>query len=427
MHYSDELIEEVKYRNDIVDVIGQYVTLKRSGNNYFGLCPFHNERSGSFSVSPSKQMFYCFGCGEGGNVLSFIMKIEKISFLEAVKMLAERRGVVLPQQNESLKEKRIRHKRSKLLEMNKEAANYCACQLLSKNGEKGLSYLRKRGVSDEVISRFGIWYSNDLVKYLHLKGYSYDLMIEVGLAAHTERYGTYDKFWNRIMFPIYDVNSRVIGFCGRTIEKDKPIFLYSPESPVLDKRRSLYGLNIAKRSKEKYMILCEGFMDVITMHGYGFDMAVGTLGISFTMQQAYLLKKYTDTVIIAFDSDSAGISHTLKCIEVLKKAGMKCKVLDLHPYIDPDDFLRNAGKEVLQERINHAQNPFFFEIAQKEKNFNMGDPGSKTEFYRYISGKLCEFTEPIERGNYIEAVARKYSINHEWLKELVNQMSMYVE
>ncbi|MBE5843860.1 MAG: DNA primase [Butyrivibrio sp.] len=427
MRYSDEIIEEVRSRNDIVDVIGQYVSLKRTGANYVGLCPFHNEKSPSFSVSPSKQMFYCFGCRVGGNVFSFLMKYDNLTFGEAVKVLADRSGVKLPEQDESPEAKRMRDKKATLFEINKEAAKYYVYQLKSPNGAKGLSYFKDRALTDETIAHFGLGYSNgassDLVKYLKSKGYSDALIIEAGLASHDEKYGTHDKFWNRVMFPILDANSKVIGFGGRVMGDGKPKYLNSPETPIFDKSRNLFGLNYAKNARAGYIIICEGYMDVIAMHQAGFNMAVASLGTAFTPQQAHLLKRYTDTVILSYDSDGAGTSAALRGIQILKEAGLKGKVLNLKPYKDPDEFIKNEGREAFEERIKKAENPFFFEIAVKEREYDMSDPAAKTEFHRYIGSKLCEFTEAVERENYLQAVAARYAIGADDLHKLVANMA----
>ncbi len=423
MRYSDEIIEEVRSRNDIVDVIGQYVSLKRAGANYVGLCPFHNEKSPSFSVSPSKQMFYCFGCRVGGNVFSFLMKYDNLTFGEAVRALAERSGIKLPEQDESPEAKKMRDKKATLFEINKEAAKYYVYQLKSPNGAKGLSYFKDRALSDETIAHFGLGYSNgassDLVKYLKGRGYSDAQIIEAGLASHDEKYGTHDKFWNRVMFPILDVNSKVIGFGGRVMGDGKPKYLNSPETPIFDKSRNLFGLNYARNARCGYIIICEGYMDVIAMHQAGFNMAVASLGTAFTPQQAHLLKRYTDTVILSYDSDGAGTSAALRGIQILKEAGLKGKVLNLKPYKDPDEFIKNEGKEAFEERIKKAENPFFFEISTKEKEFDMSDPAAKTEFHRFIGTKLCEFSEAVERENYLEAVAARYAIGVDDLHKLV--------
>ncbi|WP_026492610.1 DNA primase [Butyrivibrio sp. XPD2002] len=423
MRYSDEIIEEVRSRSDIVDIIGQYVSLKRSGVNYVGLCPFHNEKSPSFSVSPSKQMFYCFGCRVGGNVFSFLMKYDNLTFGEAMKTLAERAGVKLPEEDESPQAKMMRDKRQTMLEINKEAAKYYVYQLKTPQGEKGLKYFKDRALSDETIRKFGLGFANvtsdDLVKYLRSKGYKDATIIESGLASFDEKYGTHDKFWNRVMFPILDANSKVIGFGGRVMGDGKPKYLNSPETMVFDKSRNLFGLNYAKNARAGYIIICEGYMDVIAMHQAGFNMAVASLGTAFTPQQANLLKRYTDLVILSYDSDGAGTSAALRGIEILKEAGLKGKVLNLKPYKDPDEFIKNEGREAFEERIKKAENPFFFEISVKEKEFDMSDPAEKTEFHRYIGKKLCEFTEAVERENYLEAVAQRYMISADDLHKLV--------
>jgi DNA primase len=423
MRYSDEIIEEVRSRSDIVDIIGQYVSLKRSGANYVGLCPFHNEKSPSFSVSPSKQMFYCFGCRVGGNVFSFLMKYDNLTFGEAMKTLAERAGVKLPEEDESPQAKMMRDKRQTMLEINKEAAKYYVYQLKTPQGEKGLKYFKDRALSDETIRKFGLGFANvtsdDLVKYLRSKGYKDATIIESGLASFDEKYGTHDKFWNRVMFPILDANSKVIGFGGRVMGDGKPKYLNSPETMVFDKSRNLFGLNYAKNARAGYIIICEGYMDVIAMHQAGFNMAVASLGTAFTPQQANLLKRYTDLVILSYDSDGAGTSAALRGIDILKEAGLKGKVLNLKPYKDPDEFIKNEGREAFEERIKKAENPFFFEISVKEKEFDMSDPAEKTEFHRYIGKKLCEFTEAVERENYLEAVAQRYMISADDLHKLV--------
>ena len=270
MYYSEELIEEVRSRNDIVDVISGYVRLQKKGSSYFGLCPFHNEKSPSFSVSRQKQMYYCFGCGAGGNVFTFLMEYENFSFVEAVKFLADRAGIELPEMEYSKEAKEKADLKSTILEMNKLAAKYFYVQLKSERGSQAYSYLKNRELSDETITAFGLGFSNkysdDLYKYLREKGYSEDLIRQAGLINTDERQGVYDKFWNRVMFPIMDVNNRVIGFGGRVMGDGKPKYLNSPETVVFDKSRNLYGLNRARTSRKPYFLLCEGYMDVISLH-----------------------------------------------------------------------------------------------------------------------------------------------------------------
>lgn len=423
MYYPDELVEEVRMKNDIVDVISGYVKIQKKGSSYFGLCPFHNEKSPSFSVSPGKQMYYCFGCGAGGNVFTFVMEYENYSFPEAIKLLAERAGVKLPEAEYNEEARKKESRRARLLEVNKEAAKYFYYQLRSERGKSGYQYLRKRGLSDETIKKFGLGFSNivsdDLVKYLKNKGYEDKLILEAGLAGFDERYGMHDKFWNRVMFPIQDINHRVIGFGGRVMGDAKPKYLNSPETMIFDKSRNLYGLNFARTARTNHIIICEGYMDVIAMHQAGFTQAVASLGTAFTPGQANLLRRYTEEVILAYDSDGAGVNAALRAIGILKEVGLRGRVLNLEPYKDPDEFIKNQGKEAFMERARKAENSFFFELRILERDFDLNDPESKTRFHREIAKKLCGFSEEVERENYMEAVAEKYHIGFENLRKLV--------
>lgn len=422
MRYSEELIEEVRSRNDIVDVISGYVKLKKSGSNYFGLCPFHNEKSGSFSVSPSKQMYYCFGCGAGGNVITFIMEYENYTFMEAVRMLAERAGIELPQMEETPEERKSRDIRSQLLEINKLAAVYYFHQLRGQNGSTAMNYLKKRELSDETIQRFGLgyssMYSDSLYRYIKSKGYKDDILKESGLFTYGDGKVT-DKFWNRVMFPIMDMNNRVIGFGGRVMGDGKPKYLNSPETKLFDKSRNLYGLNIARTSRKPNIIICEGYMDVISLHQAGFNQAVASLGTALTSGQASLMKRYTDQVLITYDSDGAGVKAALRAIPILKEAGLTTKVINMKPYKDPDEFIKGLGAEAFQERIDKAQNSFMYEISAMEQNYDLTDPDSKTRFFNEVAGRIVGFEEELERNNYIEAVADKYMVSMEALKAMV--------
>ena len=423
MYYSDELVEEVRQRNDIVDIISGYVNLKKKGGNYFGLCPFHNEKSASFSVSPGKQMYYCFGCGAGGNVFTFIMNYENYTFAEAIKLLADRAGIALPEIEDSKEAREKENRRKTLLQINKEAATYFYYQLRAPQGRVGLDYLKGRQLSDETMNRFGLGYSNktsnDLCQYLRHKGYPDELIRESGVAVFNEKYGMSDKFWNRVMFPIQDVNHRVIGFGGRVMGEGEPKYLNSPETPVFDKSRNLYGLNFARTARQDNIILCEGYMDVIAMHQAGFTPAVASLGTAFTSGQANLLRRYTENVILSYDSDGAGVKAALRAIGILKEAGLTGKVLNLEPYKDPDEFMKNLGREEFAKRLLQAENTFFFELRMMQKQYDLSDPEAKTKFYNEIAKKLCGFSEEVERENYTEAVAEKYNISMESLKKLV--------
>lgn len=423
MYYPEELIEEVRTRNDIVEVISGYVRLQKKGSNYFGLCPFHNEKSPSFSVSPGKQMYYCFGCGAGGNVITFLMEYENQTFPEAVRTLAQRAGIALPEADDSKEARQADSRRAKLLEINKEAAKYFYYQLRTERGSVGMEYLRKRELSDETMNHFGLGYankySNDLIQYLKSKGYSEDLIRDAGLCNVDEKHGMYDKFWNRVMFPIQDINHRVIGFGGRVMGDGKPKYLNSPETEIFDKSRNLYGLNFARTSRKGNVILCEGYMDVIAMHQAGFTQAVASLGTAFTSGQASLLRRYANEILLSYDSDGAGVNAALRAIGILKEAGMTGRVINLEPYKDPDEFIKALGGEEFQKRLDHAENSFFFELRQLQKNYDLSDPEQKTAFHREIARKLCTFSEEVERENYIEAVAQKYHIGFEKLRRLV--------
>lgn len=427
-YYSDELIEEVRSRNDIVDVIGGYVRLKKKGSTYFGLCPFHNEKTGSFSVSPNKQMYYCFGCGAGGNVFTFLMQYENFTFGEAMQSLADRVGIELPQQEMTSAQRREADRRTRLLEINKEAAKYFYTLLRSPRGQKAYQYFKKRELSDETMQKFGLGYSDqysdDLYRYLRKKGYDDDILKDSGLITIDEVRGGHDKFWNRAMFPIMDVHNRVIGFGGRVMGDGEPKYLNSPETRIFDKSRNLYGLNIARTTRKNQLLLCEGYMDVIALHQAGFDNAVASLGTALTSGHANLLKRYTKEVYLTYDSDGAGVKAALRAIPILKEVGIVTKVINMRPYKDPDEFIKALGAEEYQKRIDEAENSFLFEIRIMQENYDMNDPESKTAFYNEIAQKLLGFSEELERNNYIEAVAEKYQIGFDNLRKLVNNLAV---
>ena len=424
--YSDDLVEEVRSRSDIVDVISQYVKLHKRGSNYVGLCPFHNEKTGSFTVSASKQMYYCFGCGAGGNVITFLMNYENATFPEVLQELADRTGVELPKQEMSAETKRQADKRSRLLEVQKEAAKYYYALLRNPRGRQAYEYFQKRKLSDETMRKFGLGYSDkfsdDLYRYLKSKGYEDELLKESGLVTFDEKRGGHDKFWNRAMFPIMDVRGKVIGFGGRVMGEGEPKYLNSPETLIFDKSRNLYALNIARSTKKPQMLLCEGYMDVIALHQAGFDNAVASLGTAFTTGHAGLLKRYTKEVYLTFDSDGAGIKAALRAIPILKEAGLTAKVIHMEPYKDPDEFIKALGADEFQKRIDEAENSFFFELRVLEQNYDMRDPESKTAFHNEVARRLLGFSEELERENYITATAEHYHIAYEQLRKLVNTL-----
>lgn len=427
MFYPDEIIEEVRNQNDIVDVISEYVKLQKKGANYFGLCPFHNEKSPSFSVSPGKQMYYCFGCGEGGNVISFVMKYENYSFIEAVQMLASRAGIELPQVTRSKEEKENADKRSQILTINTLAAKFYYYMLKSEKGALAYHYLRGRELSDNTITGFGLGYSDkysdSLYKYMKSKGYKDDILKETGLFTFEEK-GVHDKFWNRVMFPIMDVNNKVIAFGGRVMGDGKPKYLNSPETKVFDKSRNLYGLNIARTSRKDYLLICEGYMDVISLHQAGFNNAVAALGTSFTSGHASLIKRYAKEVVLTFDSDGAGIKAALRAIPILREAGLSIKVLSMKPYKDPDEFIKALGPEAYEERIEKATNYFIFQVGTLMNEYNLDDPSEKTEFHNKVADMLLEFEDEIERNNYLESVCRTFNIPLDGLRQLVKKKGL---
>ena len=425
MFYPEDLVEEVRSRNDVVDVIGSYVRLQKKGNSYMGLCPFHSEKTPSFSVSRNKQMYHCFGCGVGGNVITFVMEYENYSFVEALKMLAERVGVTLPEAEYSPEEKKQASIKGRLLEIHKVAAKYYFYQLKSERGRIAYDYLKNREISDETMVKFGLGYSNktsnDLYLYLKSLGYEDEILKLSGLVTLDEKRGANDKFWNRVMYPIMDVNNKVIGFGGRVMGDGMPKYLNSPETKIFDKSRNLYGLNIARTSRKDYLIICEGYMDVIALHQAGFNNAVASLGTAFTGLQANLMKRYTKEVLVCYDSDGAGTQAALRAIPILKEAGLSVKVINMKPYKDPDEFIKALGAEEFKKRIEEAQNSFFYEIDVLEQQFDFSDPEEKTRFFNETAKRLLVFQEELERNIYVEAIANKYHIGFDNLKRLVNQ------
>ena len=428
MRYTDEVIEDVRERNDIVDVISQYVKLQKRGSNYFGLCPFHNEKSPSFSVSRDKQMYYCFGCGKGGNVYTFLMEYENYSFQEAIKALADRAGVKLPEAEYSREEREEQDKRSRLLEINKQAALYYYSRLHSPAGQAGLRYLEGRGLSAETMRSFGLGYadkySNDLYQFFKKKGYSDSILKESGLFHVDEKRGFSDKFWNRVMFPIMDANSRVIGFGGRVMGDGKPKYLNSPETLIFDKSRNLYGLNVARRTRRKNFIICEGYMDVISMHQAGYTNAVASLGTALTSQQCSLMSRFTKQVLVIYDMDGAGVKAALRAIPMLRTAGLSTKVVNLRPHKDPDEFIKAEGAEAFEQRLEEAENSFLFMVRMTEQNYDMNDPGERSRFFHEVAVMLLEIEDEIERNSYTEAIARKYHIEQSMLASQINKEAL---
>ena len=428
MFYDDEIIDRVREANDIVDVVGSYVRLSRRGSNYVGLCPFHNEKTGSFSVNKNMQIYKCFGCGKAGNVFTFLMEYDNLNFGEAVKELADRAGIALPEREMTDEERERRNLKDKLFEVNKLAAGYYYRLLRSDQGKHAYEYLRGRALSDETMKNFGLGFAGQggkgLYEYLKNQGYSDAVLHESGIFTFSER-GVYDKFWNRVIFPYMDKNGKVIAFGGRIMSKpesDKiPKYLNSPETKIFIKGKNLYGMHLARHSHEKYMLLCEGYMDTIALHQAGFDNAVGSMGTALTPAQAKLISNYVSEVVLTYDQDDAGRKAILRAIPILKEAGIVTRVVDMDPYKDPDEFIRNLGADEYRKRIEAAVTAFDFEAESLKKTIDDKDPAQKTRFDHELAKKLASIEDELERYNYIEAAARDYNIDRAALLKQVNE------
>ncbi len=422
MRYSDETIAEVFARNDIVDVVGMYVHLQKKGANYWGLCPFHGEKTPSFSVNGNKQMFYCFGCHKGGNVITFLMEYENLSFQEAVKELADRSGIDLPEVRETEEDKRNRNFIQKLFEVNKLAAEYFFKMGKTERGQRAIEYFKKRGLTEDTIRHWGLGYSmpysDDLYKFLKSRDYSDEFLKETGLVSINEK-GAMDKFWNRAMFPIMDERDRVIAFGGRVMGEGEPKYLNSPETKVFDKGNNLYGLNYARHSGKNAFLLCEGYMDVISLHQAGFTNAVASLGTALTDRNALKLSKYVKEIYLTYDSDGAGTKAALRAIPMLEARGITVKVINMKPHKDPDEFIKALGAEEYQKRIDNAESSFFFEIRILASGYNMEEPKEKNDFYESVARRMLDVSNELERSTYEEAFAKHYNVDARKFHELV--------
>ena len=423
MYYGEDIVEEVRQKTDIVDLVGQYVHLKKKGSSYFGLCPFHGEKTASFSVSPGKQIFYCFGCGKAGDSIRFLMEYENLSFVEALEELAERANITLPKAEK--RDKGEEDLRYKILEINKQAALYYVKQLRSEKGKQGLAYCAKRKLSGESITHFGLGYAgkerDSLYQYCKSLGFKDRVLQESGLFSFKEN-GVYDKFFNRLIFPIMDLHNRVIGFGGRVMGDGEPKYLNSPETKLFDKSRNLFALNFSRKSRANYFILCEGYMDVISLHQWGFSEAVAALGTAFTEQQADLMKRFNSLIYLCFDSDGAGKKACKRAISILREKKLEGKVIRLSPYKDPDEFLKAEGKEAFEKRIEEAKNAFLWEVEEKKTEFDLHDPAGMQKYMESIAELLrTSFSDPVERENYLKAVAREQMLKAENLQHLVDK------
>lgn len=424
MYYSDEILNSVRENNDIVDVISQYVHLKRSGRNYFGICPFHNEKSPSLSVSPDKQIFHCFGCGVGGNVISFISKIEGIGFKEAVENLAERANITLPTlyNNEETKKEELK---SKVYKVNLFAAEYYHKRLYEPRSKIGQDYVKKRKLSKDTLDMYNLGFSgnfDELYQALIKEGFKEEEILESGLVNKNENGKYIDRYRNRFMIPILDERNRVIAFGGRVLDDSKPKYINSPENIVYSKGKHLFGLNVAKKYDHKRLLIVEGYMDVISLHQRGITNVVASLGTALTTNQGWLLRKNAEQVILGFDSDGAGQTAILRAMEVMSNMGCDMRVLQMIGAKDPDEFIIKYGSARFQKLISEAISLVEFKVKILKQDLNLEVAGDRVKFLNEIAKLLAKIENPIEREIYIEKIAKVYNISKEAIFGQVNKL-----
>lgn len=422
MPIDDRFLDELTARCDIVDIVSRYVALKKSGSNYFGICPFHNEKTASFSVAPDKQIFYCFGCGAGGGPIRFIMDIEGLEFGDAVQFLAKQYNMSVPEQNVDRSASR---KRERVLALLKDAARFFYAQLYSPAGEQALSYFRQRRLSKRTCNNFGLGYAQNsfhaLFDAMREKGYTKEELEAAGLIARSKNGTYYDKFYNRVMFPIIDIRGDVIGFGGRVMDDSKPKYLNSPETIVFNKRRNLFAMNIAKKTKSEYFLLAEGYMDVIALHQAGFDCAVASLGTSLTGEQARLLSKYTKTVVICYDADTAGQTASQRAIDILKKAGLQVKVLRIPDAKDPDEFIKKKGAEAFRKLIERSDNDVRYRIESAREKYDFTEDDQRILFLQEAAGIIAALENSVERDIYTASTAKLAGVTQAAFAQEVRQ------
>lgn len=407
MAIDDRFIDELSARCDIVDIVSRYVALKKSGNNYFGLCPFHNEKTASFSVAPDKQIFHCFGCGAGGGPIRFIMNIEGLDFPDAVRFLARQYNMEVPETGEN---PRRRQERKRVLAALKDAARFFYAQLHGPAGTQALRYFQQRRLSRRTMGNFGLGYAPDsfhaLLDAMTAQGYTKEELAAAGLIARSQNGTYYDKFRNRVMFPIIDVRGDVIGFGGRVMDDSKPKYLNSPETMVFNKRRNLFAMNLAKKTRSEYFLLAEGYMDVIALHQAGFDSAVASLGTALTDEQARLLTRYTKTVIVCYDADTAGQTASQRAIDILKKAGLRVKILRIPGAKDPDEFIKAKGAEAFRKLIERSDNDIRYRIESARDKYDFTEDDQRILFLREAAGIIAALENQVERDVYTASTAK---------------------
>lgn len=423
MAIPEAFIDELVARSEISDVVSSYVHLTRKGNNLWGLCPFHNEKTPSFSVSPEKQIYHCFGCGKGGSVISFIMEMENLPFVEAVRFLAQRAGMEMPETGEN---EGYRRRKERLLALNKEAARFFHATLCSPAGAAGAEYLfGKRGLSRGTVTRFGLGVAPDgwdhLIETMKSKGYTKRELLDAGLAVDNKKGRVYDRFRNRVMFPIIDLRGEVIGFGGRVLDDSTPKYLNSPDTVIYNKSRNLFALNIAKRSKLGRIILTEGYMDTISLHQAGFDCAVASLGTSLTQEHAQLLSRYTKEAVIAYDGDGAGVKAAQRAIPILEKTGIQVKVLQMRGAKDPDEFIKKYGREAFARLLDQSENHIEYRLRQIQVKYDLTDDGQKVEFLREAAAMISTLPSPVEREVYGGRAAESAGVTPEAMAQEVKR------
>ena len=422
MAIPEQFLDELVSRTDIVDLVSGYVRLNKKGNNYWGLCPFHSERTPSFSVSPDKQIYYCFGCHKGGGAVNFMMEIENLSFVEAVRQLAQRAGMQVP---ETAGRPGLKEKRERLLELNRQAARFFHSQLYAPAGQEGLAYLRGRGLGQSTLTRFGLGFAPDswdgLIRAMGELGYDKLDLLEAGLAVKNDNGRIYDRFRNRVIFPIIDVRGGVIGFGGRVMDDSKPKYLNSPEGLVYNKSRNLFALNIAKKSRAGRIILTEGYMDTIALHQAGFDSAVASLGTALTQEHAQLLSRYTRQVVISYDGDSAGVAAAQRAIPLLERAGLEVKVLQVRGAKDPDEFIKTYGRAAFAKLLDESENHIEYRLERLKANYDLKDDVQRVEFLREAAGLMASLPSPVEREVYGTRAAQAAGISPEAMAQEIKK------
>lgn len=413
--FSEEVIQRIKEENNIVDIISETITLKKSGKNYLGRCPFHNEKTPSFTVSSEKQIYKCFGCGEAGNVITFVMKTRSLTFPEAVKFLGKKVGIELEEEGFEKQNSQVKERYKKMYNLNIQAGRFFYTNL--KKNEEPYNYLRNRGISDETIRKFGLGFAlNDwhgTRNYLKRIGFKEEEILELGLTTKNDKGNIYDRFRNRIIFPVFDVTGRVIGFGGRVLDDSKPKYLNSPETPIFHKGTNLYGLNLAiKNNLNRSIIMVEGYMDVISLSQHGVTNVVATLGTALTEGQCKLLRRYVDTVIVSFDSDAAGQKATLRGLDILLKAGFDIRILQIPKGKDPDEYIRVNGKEAFLKLVDKAMGLTDFRLKSAERGIDFSRKEMIVKYLEEVSIILKKLN-PLERAVYIKQVSEKSGVSEE--------------